>query len=137
MSGSMIARRSDDAFFKEPRQPKKRGPGGFPIGPRTIRRQKENAILRKKVPDNRCELGPVLMELLGVNVCSKHAVCWAHTKKSRFLTTSEDWQDAAHSCLPCHDYVEPLGHKKMAVLVKAAIARRPKKEKEPPWQAKN
>lgn len=136
MSGSMIKRRSTEAFFKEPRVPKKRGPGGFPIGPRTIRRQKENAILRKKVRDTRCELGPVLLELLGVNVCTKHATCWAHSKKSRYLTTSADWQEAAHSCIPCHYYIEPLGRKKMAVLVKAAIARRPKPE-EPPCQEKN
>lgn len=116
----------DVAFFKKPAEPKKRGPGGFPIGPRTIRRQQENAKLRKKVPDNRCELGPVLMELFKVNVCSKHATCWAHTKKSRFITTSEDWQEAAHSCLPCHQYVEPLKHKKMALIVRVAIAKRSK-----------
>jgi hypothetical protein len=64
----------DVAFFKKPAEPKKRGPGGFPIGPRTIRRQQENAKLRKKVPDNRCELGPVLMELFKVNVDRKSVV---------------------------------------------------------------
>ena len=121
---SMIKRRSDEPFFKEPRQLKKRGPGGFPIGPRTIRRQKENAILRKNNPGKHCELGPVLREA-GINVCTKTATCWAHARKSRFLTTSADWQRAAHSCLNCHDYIEPLGKTKMAAFVDAAIARRP------------
>jgi hypothetical protein len=116
----------DVAFFKKPVEPKKRGPGGFPIGPRTIRRQQENAKLRKKVGHDRCELGPVLKELFGVDVCSRHATNWAHSQKSRYLTTEKDWQEAAHSCLPCHQYVEPLGKKKMKMVVLAAIAKRSK-----------
>jgi hypothetical protein len=127
---TMIKRRSDEAFFKEPRVPKKRGPGGFPIGPRTIARQKANAELRKDTRgDKRCELGPVLREMAGVNVCSGYATEWAHATKSRHITTKKDWKRAAHSCRSCHDYVEPLG-KKMAVYVDAAIARRPKPPKE-------
>lgn len=122
---SSMIKAPDGAFFKPKRVHPRRGANGFPIGPRTIRREKENAQLRKTVKTKHCELGPVLLEIYGFRGCTKRATNWAHSKKSRFLVTSRDYQEAAHSCLCCHDFVEPLGHKKMAAAVVAAIKRRP------------
>jgi hypothetical protein len=113
----MVKRQSDEPFFKAPREFPKRGPGGFPIGPRTRRRAAENAQLRKTVSTKLCEL-----KIEGV--CTKTGVCWAHSQKSRFLTTSRDWQEAARSCLPCHDHAEKLSHKEMRALIVAAIRKR-------------
>jgi hypothetical protein len=97
MSGSMVKRQSDEPFFKPPREFPRRGPGGFPIGPQTKRRQKENRQLNK-LPD------------------SVKKVC---------ETTSADWQEAARSCLPCHTHCEEkMSHQKRAAVIRAAIAKR-------------
>lgn len=112
------------SFFKAKRVFPRRGPGGFPVGPRTIRREKENAELRRTVKTKHCELGPVLRDLHGFTGCTKRATSWAHSKKSRFLCTSKDWQEAAHACIACHDFIEALGHLTMSAIVRAAIARR-------------
>ncbi len=103
-------------FFKTPTPPKRRGPNGFPIGPRTERRQKENAKLNK-LGIKHCEIG-----IQGI--CAKRGASWAHSKKSRFLTTSADWQDAARSCIPCHDKIEAMSHAEMKRVVCEAIKRR-------------
>lgn len=112
---------TEKAFFKEPRTFPKRGVNGFPIGPRTERRAKENQELRKLKID-RCEI-----RIKGICV-DRIMLTWAHSKKSRFLVTSKDWQEAARSCLPCHDYLDTkCSHAEMKRLVCAAIKRRKRK----------
>jgi hypothetical protein len=116
----MIKPASNEPFFKPKREFPKRSPGGFPVGPRTERRQKENRELNK-LPlfvKNHCEI-----RIPGV--CVKTIMLtWAHSKKSRFLVTSKDWQEAARCCLPCHDHIETLPHTEMKRLVTEAIKRR-------------
>lgn len=114
---SIVKPAQTGAFFKPPREFKKRFPGGMPIGKQTERRAAENRQLAKhKI--NRCEI-----RIEGV--CADNVMLtWAHSKKSRFLTTSKDWQEAARSCLPCHQHIEALPHKEMAAIILAAIKRR-------------
>ncbi len=50
---------------------------------------------------------------------------FAHSKKSRFLITDQDWLEAALCCIPCHDVIEALPHDQMKEAVLAAISRRP------------
>lgn len=115
----MIQRRSDDAFFKAPRNFCKRDAKGFPIGPKTKRRQAENRKLNK-LPDSVkkvCELR--------TSVCiGNRYLTWAHSKKSRHLCTDKDWQEAVRACLACHDHVEKKSHKEMHRIITEAIARR-------------
>lgn len=107
----------EGAFFKEPRQFGKRFPNGFPQGPRTERRAKENAKLRKLLI-SRCELG------VSPNCTGNRFLTWCHALKSRFLVTNADWQRAARGCLACHDVIEAMPHKEMARIIDAAIAGR-------------
>lgn len=108
---------STDSFFKPPRTFPKRGVNGFPIGPRTKRRQKENRELNKLKID-RCEI-----RIPGI--CQdRYYLTWAHASKSRFLVTSDDWQRAARSCLSCHQHIEKMSHKDMRAVVVAAISQR-------------
>lgn len=116
---SQIAQ-SREPFFKAPRQFKQRGPNGFPIGPRTIERQKQNAKLNK-LPDSvkrRCEIQlPGCLHTLFLS--------WAHDKKSRFILTDKDWQTAARACGFCHDQLDHhMNHAEMKRLVNKAIAKR-------------
>lgn len=114
---SQILQPDKGAFFKEPRQFPKRFPNGFPHGPRTERRAKENAKLRQK--DIRyCEIR------LSPNCSRTYGLGWAHSKKSRFLTTDADWQEAARSCHACHAIIEAMDHATMKKYVREAIARR-------------
>jgi hypothetical protein len=119
MSASTIKPRHEGAFFKPPRVFKKRDAGGWPIGPRTERRQKENRELNK-LPDsikNFCEI-----RLPG---CLRNKMLsWAHATKSRFILTSKDWQTAVRSCLFCHQKIESMPHAKMFKLVADSINRR-------------
>lgn len=105
------------AFFKPPREFPKRSPGGFPIGRQRERRDAENRQLAKK-HINRCEV-----RIEGICV-DRIMLCWAHSKKTRFLTTSKDWQEAARCCLPCHQHIEALPHSKMRAIIVGAIHRR-------------
>lgn len=110
----MVKRREEGAFFKPPREFKRRCAGGFPIGPRTKRRAKENRELGK-LKITRCEI-----RISGICLHTS-MLTWAHSKKSRFLLTSKDWQEAARACLPCHQYLERLPHKQMKAMIVAAI----------------
>lgn len=128
MGGSMIKRRSDDAFFKAPRKfPARSGNGkGFPIGQRTRDRQAGNRKLNKLPREitHRCELGRTGMIPEGVCIGDK-MLQWCHDRKSRFILTEKDWQEAARGCAGCHDYVDHhCSHAKMKTIVQAAIARR-------------
>lgn len=117
---SQIKRQSDEPFFKAPRQFPQRSPGGFPIGKQTKRRQAENATLNKLPPEvkNRCEL-----RIEGV--CAGNVMLtWAHSKRTRFLLTNKDWQEAARACLPCHQYADDRGHAFMHKVVTEAISKR-------------
>lgn len=105
--------------FKAPRTFPKRGINGFPIGPRTERRAKENAKLRK-LKISRCEV-----RIKGI-CADRVMLTWAHSRKSRFLVTDKDWQEAARCCLPCHQHIEALSHNEMRRLVVEAIMRRAK-----------
>jgi hypothetical protein len=52
------------------------------------------------------------------------ALSWAHSKKSRFLITDEDWMEAALACCECHKQVENMNHESMHRLVTEALGRR-------------
>jgi hypothetical protein len=113
-------RRSEEAFFKAPRNFCKRSPNGFPIGARTSKRQDMNRELNK-LPDSVKKV----CELRIRNVCiGNRLLTWAHFRKSRFLLTDKDWQTACRSCLSCHQAVESMSHKEMQALVCDAIKRR-------------
>lgn len=104
-------------FPKRPREIKQRFSNGFPVGKRTEKRRAENRKL-DKLKIKECEI-----RIPGI--CVRHILLtWAHSKKSRFLVLDKDWQEAARSCLPCHDHIEAMPHDKMEKIVKAAIARR-------------
>ena len=70
---------------------------------------------------------------LGINFCEiaisgtcvgSIMLSWAHSKKSRFLVTDEDWMEAARCCIPCHEKIEAMSHADMEAMVKKAIAGR-------------
>lgn len=107
------------SFFKAPRNFCKRGLNGFPIGERTERRQSENKKLGK-LKIQRCEIRIQ-------KVCTDRVMLtWAHSQKSRFLLTSQDWQEAARCCLPCHVKLEEMSHSEMKQRVVEAISKRKK-----------
>lgn len=114
---SMVKRQQEGAFFKPPREVKRRSANGFPIGKRTEKREAENRKL------NRLKISECEIRIPGI--CVRHIMLtWAHSKKSRFLVLDRDWREAARCCLPCHDHIEALPHREMHRLVTAAIARR-------------
>lgn len=114
---SMVLQPNQGSFFKAKRVFKKRGVNGFPIGPRTERRAKENRQLNKlKIKHCEVQIAP--------ECAGHHLLTWAHSKKSRYLVTSKDWQEAARCCLPCHRVIEAMSHAEMKQLVVAAIKRR-------------
>lgn len=114
---SQIANRSTEAFFKPARQFPKRGPNGFPIGPRTERRASENRELNK-LQIRHCEIQ------ISHNCARTSMLSWAHSQKSRFLVTKADWQEAARCCIPCHQEIEAMSHAEMKRLICEAIKRR-------------
>jgi hypothetical protein len=117
---SQIASRQKGSFFKAPRNFCKRGANGFPIGPRTEKRQEMNRELNK-LPDSVrkvCEL-----RIKGVCIGNR-MLTWAHSKKSRFLCTDKDWLTACRACLACHQEAEQMSHRVMAALIDEAIAGR-------------
>lgn len=122
MGGSMIKRRSDDAFFKPKREfPARSGNGkGFPIGPRTKDRAAGNRDLNKLSHEitHRCEL-----RIEGICI-GNVGLQWCHPTKSRYIVTKKDWRTAARGCAACHDHIEHLPHSKMKEFVMAAINRR-------------
>lgn len=117
MSATQVKTRQTGNFFKAPRSFCKRDVKGFPIGKRTERRAKENKELRK-LKISRCEI-----RIRDVCV-DRIMLTWAHSKKSRYLVTSKDWQEAARCCLPCHQQIEAMPHKRMMAVILNAIARR-------------
>lgn len=56
------------------------------------------------------------------------SLTWAHSKKSRFLITDDDWMTAALACVHCHDKVEEMSHEKMEAVILTAIVRRPENQ---------
>ncbi len=116
---SIVRPQAPPVFPKPPREFKARGPGGFPIGERTRRRQRENRELAK-LDIRQCEI-----RIPGICLRNK-MLTWAHSKKSRFLVTKRDWQEAARSCLTCHQHIEAAGHTAMRAIVLAAIRARKK-----------
>ncbi len=108
---------TDQPNWKEPRQYGPRFPNGMPVGKRTKERQKQNAKLNN-LGIRHCELGisPYCYKTSGLT--------WAHSKKSRFLVTPKDWQDAARACLPCHSMAEEMPHAEMFRVIREAIGRR-------------
>lgn len=119
---TQIRRRSEDAFFKAPRTFPARFPNGMPVGKRTIKRQEQNRILNERLKHikRQCEV-----QIPGV--CVRNILLtWMHSKKSRFILTDKDWQEAARACQPCHLYGESKGHKFMRELVLCVIKKREK-----------
>ncbi len=111
-------KKPEGAFFKEPRKFGPRFQNGFPVGKRTKERQRQNAKLRN-LGIRHCELGIS-------PYCSKTSgLTWSHSRKSRFLVTPKDWQEAARCCAACHDLLDNhMGHAEMAKRVRDAISRR-------------
>lgn len=86
-------------------------------GKRTAKRQAMNRKLNELGID-RCEIripGKCVDSIL---------LSWAHSKKSRFLITDEDWMTAARSCAQCHLIIESGCHAEMERIVLEAIAKR-------------
>lgn len=71
-------------------------------------------------------------EALGITSCELKeegclrtwALSWAHSKKSRFIVTDEDWMEAVLACPHCHAKIEAMSHDEMYAKVTEAIARR-------------
>lgn len=114
---TQIKPQSHEAFFKPARTFPKRDARNFPIGPRTERRQKENRDLNKlNIRECELKIKGICIRTIGLS--------WAHSKKSRFLVTKADWQEAAKSCAACHQAAEAMSHKEMHRIITAAIKRR-------------
>jgi hypothetical protein len=118
---SIVKPQQDGAFFKPPREFKRRDPRGWPIGPRQKRRARENRTLNKLPREitHRCEV-----QIESVCIGNRY-LTWSHALKSRHLVNSRDWQRAARSCQPCHQYCEDkMSAKQRAATIDAAIKRR-------------
>jgi len=114
---SMIRPRPMPVFPKPKREPVRRFANGFPVGKRTKKREAVNHKLNRTLRIKECELklpGCWRIVYLG----------WAHSKKSRFLVTRKDWEEAARACQHCHDIIEAWPHKKMEAFIKEVIAKR-------------
>lgn len=87
------------------------------VGPRTRRRAKATAYLRRTVDPTYCEI-----RLPG---CTLYGTDWAHSLKGSKIR-GEQWEEAARSCRKCHDQMDNQGmpHAEMYRLVTEAIARR-------------
>ena len=91
------------------------------VGKRTLKRRAVNIRLKK----NFIALGlPQECELKLPHCQKTWATSWAHSKKSRFLITDEDWMEACLACQNCHSTIESMSHDAMHQHVTAAIARR-------------
>jgi hypothetical protein len=87
------------------------------VGPRTRRRAKATAHLRRTVDPTFCEV-----KLEGI--CTRYGQDWAHSLKSRQIV-GEQWEEAARSCRACHTQMdEVMSHAEMYDAVRKAIARR-------------
>jgi hypothetical protein len=117
---TMIQRREEGAFFKPQRKFGERDGRGFPVGSRTTRRRTENKKLNQ-LPEHikrNCEIR--LPGCLGNKFLS-----WAHSKKSRFILTDKEWQEAARACGYCADALDhKMGHAEMKRRVTEAIKKR-------------
>ncbi len=89
-------------------------------GPRTRKRAAMNAKLKARS----VKLGIFSCELRLPGCMGNQFLSWAHSKKSRFLVTDEDWMEAVLSCQSCHARIEGSGHEPMKRAVLDAIARR-------------
>lgn len=98
----------------------KRG-GKLKAGKRTKKRIAMNARLKK------------MAEAKGIHQCEVRldgclktwALTWAHSKKSRFIVTDDEWMEAALACVHCHDKIEAMPHDQMYKIVTEAINNRP------------
>lgn len=105
---------------------------GLGIGKRTLKRRAMNARLKRMFVENgypqECELK--------LGKCQKTwALSWAHSKKSRFLITDEDWLEAALACQNCHNEIECLPHDQMKTIVIRAISSRKPETATPSFDA--
>jgi hypothetical protein len=58
--------------------------------------------------------------------CLKNwALTWAHSRRSRYLKTEEEWMHAALTCVNCHQAVDSKPHKETFKIISDAINRRP------------
>lgn len=88
------------------------------VGPRTKRRTRATALLRKTVDPTYCELRR--------EGCTLYGTDWAHSMKSRKLQ-GDDWTKACRSCRSCHtgpNGIEHLSPEGMKAAVLEAISRR-------------
>jgi hypothetical protein len=94
---------------------------GFPVGPRTKERRRQN----KKLNENLVSIkGFCEIKLAGC--LGNRFLTWAHSKKSRFIVSDWDWQEAARACISCHRRIEEMSHDEMHKIITTAIARRKK-----------
>jgi hypothetical protein len=70
------------------------------------------------------ELGIESCELRLPGCMGTWAMGAAHSKKSRFLVTKEDWMEACLACCKCHETIEAWSHEKMKEIVLDTIAKR-------------
>lgn len=87
------------------------------VGKRGKKRQQMNARLNK--------LGITSCEMKLEGCWRESSLTWAHSTKSRFIQTDEQWLTACRACLSCHRLAESMSHERMERIVLDAIARRP------------
>ena len=89
-------------------------------GARTLKRRRFNVKLKKIW----LEQGVTSCELRLPGCLGTWAMGAAHSKKSRFLITDDDWLEAALSCCHCHQIQEALPHDEGYKMIMGAIAKR-------------
>lgn len=90
-------------------------------GARTLKRRRFNVKLKKIW----LEAGITSCELRLPGIClGTWALSAAHSKKSRYLITDEDWLEACLADCACHEAIEKMSHEEMHRLVTEAIAKR-------------
>ena len=87
------------------------------VGKRGLKRQAMNRRL-DKLRIHECEIripGHCVRSIM---------LTWAHSQKSRFIQSDEEWMEAARACIPCHTFIECLSHEEMKRIVQNAISQR-------------
>jgi hypothetical protein len=91
------------------------------IGKRTLKRRAMNNRLAKMFIEKGYQQ---TCELKEDGCLRAFSLSWAHSKKSRYIVTDDDWMEAALACPHCHDKIEAMSHEEMFEKVMSAIGRR-------------
>jgi hypothetical protein len=92
------------------------------IGKKTLKRRAMNLRLKKRHIENGY---PQTCEIKLPKCMGSWANGWAHSKKSRYITTDELWMTAVLACPQCHETIEAMSHDAMEKIVLDIIANRP------------